>query len=144
MPSPFQAVLEATGFSKPIAVSAIVATIGPEPEEQLSALLMNGETQKSQVTTAICEEAADLSFQFLLKLLAIDAKSDDCEILEPVTITDPALLQETLVLLDGVQEGVSVDSAAHLSPRFTRVGLVAWSPLSKKKRAVVLPKKRSV
>lgn len=144
IPAGFQASMEALGIQRPVAVSALVATIGSEPEEQLSALLMNGETQKSQLMTAIFEESADLSFQFLLKLLTMDAKADDCEILEPIPVVDPALLQETLTLLDAHQEEVTLDSAFHLSPRFTRIGLVAWSPLSKKKRVIALPKKRSV
>jgi len=143
VPAGFRAALELAGIHKPMAVSALVATVGAEPEEQISAMLMNGETQKTQVTTAICEESAELSFQFLLKLLAMDAKSDDCEILEPVAVTEAVLLQEVLTVLSADQEGVNLDSAFHLSPRFTRVGLVAWSPLSKKKRAALLSKKRS-
>lgn len=143
IPAGFQGPLSVAGIKQPVAVSALVATIGQEPEEQLSTLLLNGETQKAQVTTAVCEESADLSFQFLLKLLAIDAKSDDCEIFDPIPVTDPSLIQEILTLLDSYQEGVTVDSAFHLSPRFTRVGLVAWLPLSRKKRAAVLPKKRT-
>ncbi len=143
IPTGFHSTLSAAGIKNPVAISALVATIGSEPEEQLSSLLMNGETQKAQIVTAICEESADLSFQFLLKLLALDAKSDDCEIFDPIPVTEPTLVQEILTLLDAQQEGVTLDSAFHLSPRFTRVGLVAWVPLSRKKRAAVLPKKRT-
>lgn len=144
IPVSFRPVLDAAGLGRAVAVSALVATIGSEPEDRLSDLLMNGETQKAQVATAVCEESADLAFLFLLKLLAIDAKTDDCEISEPLAVSDAGLLQETLTLLDAEQEGVAMDSALHLTPRFTRVGLVAWTPIAKKKRPIALPKKRTV
>jgi hypothetical protein len=60
-----------------------------------------------------------------------------------IVVSDPALLLETLEKLESHQEGVSIDSAQHLSPRFTRVGLVAWIPIAKKKKAAALPKKRT-
>lgn len=135
IPALFRDALASIERSAPVAVSGLVSTIGSEPEEYLTDLLMNGETQKSQIATAFCEESADLSFQFLLKLLANDAKSDDCEISEPVLITDSSLLQKSLELLNASQENITIDTALHLTPRFTRVGLVAWFPISKKKKS---------
>jgi hypothetical protein len=143
MPVPFRKVFTEDVLHSSVAISVVIASIGAEPEEYLSQLLMNGETQRAQIITAFSEECVELSFQFILKLLANDAKSDDCEISDPVVITDTALLQESLNQLEASQEGITIDTAQHLTPRFTRVALVAWTPISKKKRASALPKKRA-
>jgi hypothetical protein len=105
--------------------------------------LMNGETVKAQLVTALAEEAADLAMNFGYKLLADDAKTDDCELTEPLAILSEPLLSETLELLQAEQEGIVVDQASHLTPRFTRVALVAWTPIAKRKRQPAPPKKRS-
>lgn len=142
-PPPIRAVLSQAGMSKSVAVSAVIATVGPQVEEHLSGLLMNGETQKAQIITAFAEESADLSLQFILRLLTEEALEDACDILEPLPVEDPALLSETLTLLEASTEDVVLDAAGHLTPRFTRVILAAWWPLSKKKRPVVaLPAKK--
>jgi hypothetical protein len=130
-------------LDKSLAVSALVATIGPEPEEYLSDVLMSGETTRSQLVTALAEESADLAFNFLCRLLVDDAKTDDCEVAPPVMITDPMALSETLALLSADQEGVQLDAASHLTPRFTRVALIAWLPINKKKRLAPSPKSKS-
>ncbi len=143
VPAAFAPALQAAGLSKAIAVSALVATIGSEAEEYLSEMLMNGETQRSQVVTALSEDAADVSLQFLFRLLADDAKTDDCELADPILVGEPGLQSETLTLLEAQQEGVTIDQAGHLSPRFTRVALMAWWPVAKKKRNPIPAKKRS-
>ena len=142
IPAPFRPVLEQAGHARAIAVSALVATVGPGPEELLSQLLLDGETQRAQAVSAFGEDGADLSFQFLLRLLADDAKNDDCDVSEPLHVTDSVLLAETLALLESSADGVDVDAAGHLSPRFTRVALCAWAPVSKRKRAAASIKKR--
>ncbi len=143
LPPAFAETLKHADATKAVAVSALVATIGSEPEDALSEFLLNGETQRSQVATAICEESADLSMHFLLRLLIDDAKTDDCDISEPIFIGDTALLAETLRLLEADQEGVTQDTAFHLTPRFTRVAIVAWWPVARKKKSSQYPKKRS-
>ncbi len=142
VPAAFKDTMKEAGLSKAIAVTAMTATIGSQVEEYLSTLLMNGETQRSQVVTALSEEAAELSFQFLLRLLADDAKSDDCDLSEPFMVTDAILLNDVLAALDAQQEGITLDSAQHMMPRFTRVALVAWWPVSKKKRSAAAAKKK--
>jgi len=142
IPQKFREILSSAGFPQAIAVSALVATAGSEPEEYLSDLLMNGETSRSQLVTALGEECAELSFNFILKLLADDAKADDCEISEPLPVTDGPMLAELLGMFDGDQD-VTIDAAYHLSPRFTRVGLAAWWPVAKKKRSTLTLKKKS-
>lgn len=143
VPAAFRAALDAAGFSRAVAVTATLATIGSSAEEYLSGLLMNTETQRSQVVTAFSEESADLSLHFLLRLLSDEAKGDDCEVSEPIPVVTQPLMEETLSLLEADQEGVALDAAGHLSPRFTRVALVAWWPLAKKKRLTLAPKKKS-
>jgi hypothetical protein len=142
IPAVFADILKQVGIAKPVAVSAVVATVGQGPEERLSQLLMSGETQASQVVAAFAEESADLSLQFILRLLADDANADGCVISEPLLIDDAALLAETLTLLDAAQDGVTVDTAEHLSPRFTRVALAAWSPVSRKRQSFAAPAKK--
>ncbi|MCB4756231.1 MAG: hypothetical protein LHV69_04250 [Elusimicrobia bacterium] len=143
IPPHYRDVLEQAGWEKAIAVSALIATIGPAPEDYLSELLMSGETTRSLLITALSEESADLSLQFLFKLLAEDAKADDCDVSEPLIVVDPNLLAETLVLTGAEQEGIHLDAAAHLTPRFTHVALAGWLPISKKKRLVQVPKKKT-
>lgn len=143
VPAEFRDALHAAGLSKWVSVSAMVATIGAEPEEAIAEGLMKGETVRSQLLTAFGEESADLALSFLYKLLADDAEADDCELSDlNVVVSDP-LLTQTIALLHAEHEGISIDSASHLSPRFTRVALVAWTPVSKKKRQVIPSKKRS-
>jgi hypothetical protein len=143
IPVVFADLLTQTGVAKPVAVTALVATVGQGPEERLTQLLMSGETQSAQVVTAFAEEAADLSLQFLVRLLADDANGDGCVVSEPLPITAPAVQAEVLTLLEAATEGVSVDTADHLSPRFTRVALAAWSPGSRKRAASAPVKKKS-
>jgi hypothetical protein len=143
VPGFLQAALKEGNPRKVVAVSALVATIGDEPEDALSTMLMNGETQRSQIATAICEESADLCLQFLLRLLTDEAHGDDCDVSEPLFLDSGEALAETLTLLEADQEGVTMDSAFHLAPRFTRVAIVVWWPAARKKKAAPAPKKRS-
>lgn len=142
IPTRLDQLLSDSGQEKAIAVTAVVATAGTTIEENISDLILKGESQKSQVISAIGEEAADLSFAFIHRLLQEDAKTDDCETTDPIFLSDKDVLLEILTLLDAGQDGISLDAAGHLSPRFTRVAIVAWWPVSKKKRAVVSLKKR--
>lgn len=144
VPSQFRETIHAAGLHKAVSISCLIATAGAYPEEHLSQLLMNGETAKAQIATALSEEAAELSLNFLYKLLGDDAKSDDCEVAEPVAISTDPLLSETLQLMQADQEGIFVDQASHLTPRFTRIALVAWIPISKRKKQALPPKKKSV
>ncbi|MFN0117909.1 MAG: hypothetical protein ACKVQC_06425 [Elusimicrobiota bacterium] len=130
------------GLDKAVAVTLMAATVGASAEEYLSELLMNGETTRSQVVSAIAEESVDLSLQFLIRLLTDEANGDDCDVTEAVLLSDPVVLKELLPLLEAENEGISIDSAQHLSPRFTRVALIAWVPLSRKKKLQQSPLKK--
>lgn len=143
VPSSLQDILKEIGAKKIVALSVLVATIGDEPEDVLSQMLMNGESQRAQIATAVCEESADLCLSFLLRLLTEEAEDDDCEVSDPILVESGALLAESLALVEAGQEGVSIDTAFHLSPRFTRVALVVWFPAARKKRTQPAPKKRS-
>lgn len=142
VPASLRPVLQSAGLSKAVAVSALVATIGSEAEDYLTGILMNGETQRSLVVTALSEDAADASLHFLMRLLADDAQSDDCDLAEPILVSEPTLLSEVLSLLEAQQEGVQLDQIQHLTPRFTRIALMAWWPISKKKRTTLASKKK--
>jgi len=143
IPAPFKEALSQSGWEKAIAISALVATIGPSPEEFLSELLMAGESQRTMLVTALSEDSADLALQFLYKLLSDDAKSDDCDVSAFLPVTEAGLLSESLRLTAAEQEGIQMDLAAHLIPRFTRVALVGWIPISRKKKLAQAPKKKS-
>lgn len=140
IPPDFKSFLKNAGVDKPVAVSAVVATIGPGPEDVLSRLLMSGDTLKAHIWTALCEDAADIALNFIFKLLVEDAEKDDCEVPEVVAVADETALSLTLELLEAGSEKVRLENG-HLSPRFTRVGLAAWVPVSKKKNAFILAKK---
>lgn len=143
VPAAFLDLLKPVGLDKSLAVSALVATIGPGPEEYLSEVLLSGETSRSQLITALAEESADLSFNFLCRLLVDDAKADDCEVTPPVLVTQAGPLGEIIKALSADQENIQLDTADHLSPRFTRVALTAWLPVNKRKRLAPAPKSKS-
>ncbi|OVE77426.1 hypothetical protein BVX98_02690 [bacterium F11] len=126
-------VFEDTRAKKAVSFSAMISTIGAESEELISQSLMKGETNQANLLTALGEETADLSQQFLLRLLVEDAKQDDCEIGDPILIKDGPLLDNIITKMGAEKENVSLDSAGHLTPRFTRVSLAAWIPVSKKR-----------
>ncbi len=123
-----------------MAVSAVIATIGSASEESISRFLMSGETNKSQIWTALSEDSADLSFNFIFKLLTEDAEKDDCEVPEVVMISEEPILGEALELLGAARENIRLENS-HLTPRFTRIGLAAWIPVSKRKATALLAKK---
>jgi hypothetical protein len=143
VPAAFREFLKPVGLDKALAVSALIATIGPAPEEYLSEVLLAGETSRAQLITALADDSADLAFNFLCRLLVDDAKGDDCEVTPPLMVTDPTALAETLKVISADQESVHLDSASHLSPRFTRVALTAWLPVNKRKKLAQAPKFKS-
>ncbi len=143
VPETFRELLKPVGLNKALAVSAMVATIGPATEEYLSEVLLAGETTRAQLITALADDSADIAFNFLCRLLVDDAKGDDCEVTPPVMVTDPAALAEILQPLSAEQESVHLDAAGHLSPRFTRVALTAWLPVNKRKKLAQAPKFKS-
>lgn len=142
MPEPFKFFLDEAGLGKAVSVTAMVATVGTLPEVKLSELLMNGETTRSHVISALSEESADLSLNFLTKLLAEDARQDDCDVGDPIMITEESFLSEVLLTLEAEEEDIHLDPASHLTPRFTRVALAAWVPVTKKKKQGFSAKKR--
>jgi hypothetical protein len=117
-----------------VCLSGVAATIGTGPEEWLSESLLAGDTQASQIISAFAEESADLSLQFFARLLAEEAEDDGCELSPPIFLSEPDDLNAVFSLLDASQEGISLDSAHHIIPRFTRVALFFWTPIKKKKR----------
>lgn len=135
MPDFLLSFLKENGMGKALSVSVLIATIGTGPEESISKFLMQGDTPAANMWTALGEETADLSFTFLLKLLANDARQDDCEVSEPRFIREGVLLPELLKAALAEQEGISQDTAGHLTPRFTRVAIAAWLPISKRKKS---------
>ncbi len=142
IPASLDKILADFNGDKAIAVSAVAATVGSQLEEKIAELLMKGETNRAHALAAIGEESADLAFNFVFRLLTEDAKSDDCEVSDPLPCPDPVDRQEALTLLEAGQEGIGLDTAGHLTPRFTRINLVAWWPASKKKRIASASKKR--
>jgi len=142
LPSVVSNLLPVTHLEKSVAVTVAVATAGAQLEESISETLLKGEPIRSQVLTAIGEESADLAFQFISRLIQEEAQSDGCDLSEPVFLTQQEVLSDLFTELEAQTEGVFLDPAGHLSPRFTRVALLGWSPISKKKRTATLAHKR--
>jgi len=140
IPDNFRSLLERSDLAKPVAVSVLVATIGPHPDEMISKMLLAGETIKTQIWTALAEDAVELALNFIFKLLCEDAEKDDCDIPDLVMAGDEPILGEALELVGAGQENVRLENS-HLIPRFTRVALAAWVPVSKKKAPALAAKK---
>ncbi len=143
IPASFRQALADKNGSSAVAVSVVLATVGHGVEDYLSQLLMDGQSIRSQVVTALAEESADLSFNFIERLLAEDAEHDDCDVSEAFFVKEPELLADLLLKIEADQENITLDAAGHLSPRFTRAALLAWLPINKKKRNAAPQQKRS-
>lgn len=118
---------------EPVALTLYVATIGTPLEEALSGALSRGEALISQVMTAVGEESAEQAAGFVGRLAAEESMQEGCELAPRRDAGTPALRRDILSLLGAEKLGISVDSADHLSPRFTRVGGLLWYPPKKRK-----------
>jgi len=143
IPADFHAQLKEKGVDGAVALTALVVTVGAGPDETLSTLLLKGETTKAQLITALAEDTAEVALQFSLRLLVEEAENDECELSSVLPVSDSKTLSEVLLAVGAEKEGILVDSAGHLSPRFTRVGLAGWIPVNKRRRTAGLKSQKS-
>lgn len=125
--------IPAEGKKKPVALTLFVSTIGVPFENELGDALARGEGLRSRLLTALGEELADQSALFVERLVTEEARHDSCELEEKRIVTDPEWARSAFAALGAERVGISFDTVGHLSPRFTRVGVIPWGPPAKKK-----------
>jgi hypothetical protein len=122
------------GEKKPFALTVFVATIGTDFESILGDALSRGEGLRSRILTSLGEELADQAAAFIERLVSDEARRESCELNERRLFSDPQDIRAALDLLDAGRLSIAYDTAGHLSPRFTRVGIFPWGPPAKKKK----------
>lgn len=118
----------------PIALTLFAATVGTAIEETLADALSRGEDLRSRVLSSLGEEAAEQAATFVERLMTEEARRDACEISDRHTLPQESMRALLLEHVDAARVMITLDSAGHLSPRFTRLGFILWWPLSKKKK----------
>ena len=132
-PPGLTSVRAAEGERPPLSLTLFAATVGVGLEEEIARTLSRGEALRSRVLTALGEELADQSAQFVARLVNEEAKDDAFELSDrrPLASMDE---QKTLLnTLDAARIPLSFDAGGHLTPRFSRLGYVLWWPPSKKR-----------
>lgn len=126
--------IPAEGEKKPVALTLFVATIGVPFENELGDALSRGEGLRSRLLTALGEELAEQAALFVERLVAEEARHESCELEERRLFSDPDPVRSTLSTLGADRVGIAYDAVGHLSPRFTRAGVIPWGPPAKKKK----------
>jgi hypothetical protein len=119
--------------AEPVALTLYAASIGPAIEGELGDALGRGEALRSQILTALGDEAAEQAANFVYRLLGDEAKDEGCD-LAPRSAVAPELQRDLLSALDAGKVDIQMDSLGHLLPRFTKTGYVLWWPPAKKKK----------
>lgn len=126
--------IPAEGEKKPVALTLFVSTIGVPFENELGDALARGEGLRSRLLTALGEELADQSALFVERLVTEEARHESCELEEKRIVAEPEWARSAFAALGADRVGISFDTVGHLSPRFTRVGVIPWGPPAKKKK----------
>jgi len=123
---------------RPVAASVLVATIGPQVEEQIGREA-SPSVPHAIMLAALAEEGAESAADFVSRLITEEAKKEDCELTVREELTDPAKIELALKGLCAERIGVTLKAPGVLSPRFTRVASLLWIPRMTKKRRLLLP-----
>lgn len=119
--------------AEPVAITLYAASIGAAFENELGDALGRGEALRSQILTALGDEAAEQAAHFVYRLLGDEAKDEGCD-LAPRAGLAAELQRDLLVSLEADKVQIQMDSLGHLMPRFTKTGYVLWWPPAKKKK----------
>jgi hypothetical protein len=116
------------------ATSFIAATVGSKLEEACATALAKEETAQAYLLTALRDEALHQSIQFIIKLIAEQAKEEECE-LSALSQAEEASLLPPLAALLGIQRiGLECDENAPALPPYSRLMWTQWTPVAKSSR----------
>lgn len=126
-------VLAATPPERWVAASAFLVTIGSAVEDEIRAARQRDETLVAHMLHAIAVEGLDQAANFVGRLIADEAKDQDCEISRQQVM--PAGAQEALFeLVPGDRIGVASAGGDAFAPLYSSGGLVYWLPLKKSRK----------
>ncbi len=112
-----------------VAMSLAAVSIGPalEVERQASSL----DTQREALLSALLHEALAQAQQFAMRLIAEQAKEEDCEMSPPELVTDEALVSSLASLLGLSRIGIDLGATPPVLPPHSRVCFSFWTPVGK-------------
>jgi hypothetical protein len=122
------------GPGSSIAASLYLVTIGSGVEQEIKDAQQREENIVSQILHAIAIEALEQSNNFVLRLLADEAKEDGCELSQQQTISAPDSLTKFFEILPGDKIGVQRSGDAAFQPLYSHAGASFWLPLKKRSK----------
>ena len=116
---------------KATAVSLIAATVGSKLDEERAAALAGNESIRASLLAALQEEALHQTVHFAMKLIAEQAKEEECD-LSALSQAEEVSLLPPLAALLGIQRiGLPFDGNAPYLPPYARLVWTLWTPAAK-------------
>lgn len=112
-----------------VAVSVIAVSIGTALPREIEAHASKPDRQKQ--LAALLTEALSQSVQFVTRLVADQAKEEECELTPADPVQDPSLASAIAALLGVHRIGISLESPEATLPSFSRVTCSYWMPKAK-------------
>jgi len=116
---------------KAIAMSVIVATIGPGLAQERERVEAEGDSVRARFISAVEKEALDQSIAFGLRLITNQAKDEESELSEAFSCQDPETLHRLAALLGVERIGLNSDTQPIELPPYARLHYVIWMPAGK-------------
>ena len=113
-----------------LALSIILTTIGKEIEKEIETAFKVSDMQ-GWVVDSIAREALEQSLNFTTKLIAEEAKNEDCELSPPLPIGSEEI-KEVLPLLESEKAQIGLNFQGGITPFFTNASFCFWNLTSKK------------
>jgi hypothetical protein len=124
-----------------VAVSVTAVSIGPALEAERKAAA--ADPMRESLFTALLEEALTQAIQFTVRLIAEQAKEEDCELTPPVSVQEVNVASSLATLLGVGRIGVTFDASAPEIPPYARVSYGFWMPLGKGSASAKAPAGKS-
>jgi hypothetical protein len=115
-----------------VAASFFIVSVGPGADAEMASLAERNEIVVERVMHSIFMEALEQSANFINRLLGDEAKDEDCELSQRVTVSSAETIQEVLKILPFDKIGVSYPGENGFQPQFTSCEVVFWTPIKKR------------
>lgn len=117
-----------------ISISLIAASIGSQIENEIEKSRNDSEKLRTHILDALAREALEQSIHFVLKLIAEEAKEENCELSVPLPL-ESTYLEEALSFLQASKADIHSGSDGKLSPLYSSVSYCFWQAVAKSKSA---------
>lgn len=115
-----------------VAVSVYLVTVGDNIEAFKNEAHSRGENILSQIIHSSGLEALEQSAGFIQKLIADEAKEENCELSDRKRVNTPEFYNSLFKILPGDKIGVQLLEAGTLKPLYSSGGVIYWIPLKKR------------